>query len=190
MYIYLMLIAVSLTYLPMVYQDFRERMVADIYLILPYVSFIITLYIMGYFAVPYLALSAVLGVVAAILYKKGLLATGDVIAMPLIFSSPYAIRYIVAMVGLVFSIHMIWFISKNGIKFNRQVNGSIAKKDVKWIPVKVDGQAVNGSIDNLYKKLDDESQVEETYGVPLAGYIALGNMIGIIIYSVLMAFVF
>jgi len=185
--IYLMLIAVSLTYMPMVYQDFKERMVADIYLALPYISFIITLYIMGYLALPFLAMSTILGVLATIMYKKGLLAIGDVIAMPLIFSSAYALRYIVPMIAIVFCIHMAWFVSKNGMKFNRKVSGIEAKKDIKWIPVKVDGQVVEGSIDSLYEKLDDKSVVDETYGVPLAGYIALGNMLGIIIYSVLMA---
>ncbi|MEM3197859.1 MAG: hypothetical protein QW431_07965 [Conexivisphaerales archaeon] len=170
----------------MVYQDFKDRMVADIYLALPYVSFIVTIYIMYYLALPYLAMSAALGGTAAILYKRGLLATGDVVAMPLIFSSAYAIWYVIVAIALVFSFHMMWFISKNGTKFNRQVNGNIAKKDVKWIPVKVDGVAINDTIDNLYKKLDDKSLVDETYGVPLAGYIALGNMIGIIAYSILM----
>ncbi|MGC8557579.1 MAG: hypothetical protein ACP5NC_01110 [Nitrososphaeria archaeon] len=187
--IYLVLIVVSLIYMPMVYQDFKERMVADIYLALPYISFIVTFYIMGYLALPYLAMSAALGVLAIIMYKKGLLAIGDVIAMPLIFSSAYAIRYTVAMIAIVFFIHMAWFVSKNGIKFNRRVSGIEAKKDIKWIPVKVDGQTVEGSIDNLYQKLDDKSIVDETYGVPLAGYIALGNMLGIIIYSVLMSLI-
>jgi hypothetical protein len=184
-----MLIAVSLTYLPMIYQDFKERMVADIYLALPYISFIVTFYFMGYLVLPYLAMSAALGVLAIIMYKRGLLAIGDVIAMPLIFSSAYAIRYTVAMIAIVFCIHMAWFVSKNGIKFNRRVSGIEAKKDIKWIPVKVDGQAVEGNIDSLYEKLDDNSVVDETYGVPLAGYIALGNMLGIIIYSALMALI-
>ncbi|MDG6927666.1 MAG: hypothetical protein JRN01_04305 [Nitrososphaerota archaeon] len=171
----------------MVYQDFRDRTVADIFLVLPYVSFIATLFIMGYLALPFLALSAVLGVAAIILYRRGLLATGDVIAMPLIFSSAYALWYVIPMVALVFAIHMAWFVSKNGTKFNRQVNGVTAKRDVKWIPVKVDGQVVNDPIDDIYRKLDDGSLVDETYGVPLAGYIALGSMLGIMIYSILTA---
>ncbi|MEM4099027.1 MAG: hypothetical protein QXW57_04690 [Candidatus Micrarchaeaceae archaeon] len=159
------LIAVSLTYLPMAYQDFKDRMVSDVYLALPYVSFIVTIYTM--YALPYLAMSAVLGVAAAILYKRGLLAIGDVAAAPLIFSS--GIWYVIVAIVLVFGFHMAWFISKNGIKFNRQVNADTAKKDAKWIP----GEP------------NDKGLVNETYGVPLAGYIALGNMIGIIAYSIL-----
>ncbi|MEM0097759.1 MAG: hypothetical protein QW338_04770 [Conexivisphaerales archaeon] len=156
------LIAVSLTYLPMAYQDFKDRMVSDVYLALPYVSFIVTMY-----ALPYLAMSAVLGVAAAILYKRGLLAIGDVAAAPLIFSS--GIWYVIVAIVLVFGFHMAWFISKNGMKFNRQVNVDTAKKDIKWIPGELNGKGL----------------VDETYGVPLAGYIALGNMIGIIAYSIL-----
>ncbi len=182
---YLMLIAISALYFPIAYQDFKERMVADIYLFLPYISFIVTLYMMNYYAIPYIALAALLMLVGVILYKKGLLATGDVIAMPLIFSSAYAIKYVAIMIALVFGIHMIMFISKNGMKFNRRVKGDIAKQDSKWIPVKIDGQNVRDSIDDLYKKLNDQNVVDETYGVPLAGYIAMGNMIGVIIYSIM-----
>ncbi len=181
----LILIAISLSYLPVAYQDFKERMVSDVYLVLPYVSFLVTLYIMNYRAIPYIAMAVLLLAAGWILYKKGLLASGDVVALPLIFSSAYAFEYVAIMIMFVFIIHITWFVSKNGMKFNRQVNGNIAKKDSKWLPVKVNGQAISGNIDSLYDKLNDEDNVEETYGVPLAGYIALGNTVGIILFLIM-----
>ncbi len=181
----LILIALSLSYLPVAYQDFKERMVSDVYLVLPYVSFLATLYIMNYRAIPYIAMTVLLLVVGGIFYKKGLLASGDVMALPLIFSSAYAIKYVVIMIALVFIIHTAWFISKNGMEFKRQINGAIAKKDSKWIPVKVNGKAVSGDIDSLYDKLNDADVVDETYGVPFAGYIALGNTLGIMLFLIM-----
>jgi len=184
---YLVLIAFSILYFPIAYQDFKERMVSDVFIFLPYISFIVTLYMLGYRIIPYIISAAILAFAGAFLHKRGFLASGDVMAMPLIFSSAYAIEYVIIMTAAVFGIHMILFISKNGMKFNRRVSGDVAKRDTKWIPVKIDGQVVEGSIDEIYEKLSEKNVVDETYGVPLAGYIAMGNMLGVIIYSILVA---
>ena len=99
---------IAFLFLPMSLEDFREREVHDFFLFLPYVSFIAT-FILSFKAG---LLATILGTfvfaIAFILYKKKLLAEGDVIGAPLLFSFPFALEYISFSLVIVSTIHIAY----------------------------------------------------------------------------------
>ena len=92
--------------------DFREREVHDFFLFLPYVSFLAT------FMLSFKAglLATILGTftftIAFVLYKKKLLAEGDVIGAPLLFSFPFALEYVSFSLVIVSTIHIAYSYAK------------------------------------------------------------------------------
>ena len=93
-------------------EDFREREVHDFFLFLPYVTFLAT------FMLSFKAgiLATILGTFsfasAFVLYKKKLLAEGDVIGAPLLFSFPFALEYISFALVIVSTIHIAYSYTK------------------------------------------------------------------------------
>ena len=103
-----LLFFVTLLFLPMSFEDFREREVHDFFLFLPYVSFLAT-FILSFKAG---ILATILGsfafTIAFVLFKKKLLAEGDVIGAPLLFSFPFALEYISFALVIVSTIHIAY----------------------------------------------------------------------------------
>jgi len=89
-------------------EDFKEREVHDFFLFIPYVSFLAT-FILSFKAG---LLATILGtfalVVAFVLHKKKLLAEGDVIGAPLLFSFPFALEYISFVLVIVSTLHIAY----------------------------------------------------------------------------------
>jgi len=93
-------------------EDFREREVHDFFLFLPYVTFLAT-FILSFKAG---LLATILGAfaisIAFVLFKKKLLADGDVIGAPLLFSFPFALEYIFFALVIVSTIHIAYSYAK------------------------------------------------------------------------------
>jgi len=104
----LFLFFIALTFLPMSLEDFREREVHDFFLFLPYISFLAT-FILSFKAG---LLATILGsfafLVTFVLHKKKLLAEGDVIEAPLLFSFSFALEYIAFALVIVSTIHIAY----------------------------------------------------------------------------------
>ena len=93
-------------------EDFKEREVHDLFLFPPYVTFLAT-YMLNFKAG---LLATILGafalVVTFVLYKKKMLAEGDVIGAPLLFSFPFALEYISFALVIVSTIHITYSYAK------------------------------------------------------------------------------
>ncbi len=59
----------------------------------------------------------------------------------------------------------------------RVVTREEALSDQKWIPVSINGQKIETSVDDAFREVEkapEGSEVEESFGLPLAGYFAFG----------------
>ena len=89
-------------------EDFREREVHDIFLFLPYITFLTTFMLSLKAGLLVTILGTFVFGVAFVLYKKKLLAEGDVIGAPLLFSFPFALEYIALALVIVSTLHIAY----------------------------------------------------------------------------------
>jgi len=93
-------------------EDFKQREVHDFFLFLPYVTFLSTFFLSFKAGI----LSTILGTfaftIAFVLFKKNLLAEGDVIGAPLLFSFPFALEYIAFALVIVSTFHIAYSYAK------------------------------------------------------------------------------
>jgi ABC-type sugar transport system permease subunit len=108
----------ALLYAPMVWQDFRERRIYTIFLLLPYANFVIEA--IEFPALLFISVFMALVVLLAtlLLYMFGMVADGDMIASPLLFAEIFALKYIMPVYTTVFAAHMFY--------------GLLSEKDSKW----------------------------------------------------------
>ena len=89
-------------------EDFREREVHDFFLFLPYVTFLATFMLSFKAGILATILGTFAFTIAFVLFKKNLLAEGDVIGAPLLFSFPFALEYISFALIIVSSLHITY----------------------------------------------------------------------------------
>jgi len=104
----LVLFLVSLLFLPMAIEDFKDRSVHVFFLFLPYVSFVLPFLISTYMGILSLVMASVLFLAAETLHKINMLASGDVIVAPLIFSIPFALTYIIIAFFVIANVHIAY----------------------------------------------------------------------------------
>lgn len=168
------------------YQDFSKREVSDLVLAFPALGFVF-LYVfdprLGALAAVGLVVMAAVGL---IVYRLGMIAQGDVMALPLTLTMIYALPYISISIAAVAVVHMAYVGLTSGWKFKRRVSVEQANRDGSWIPNSINGEKLEGPPELAYERLsrhaDQQATVEESYGLPLAGYIALGSIIGVAIW--------
>jgi len=93
-------------------EDFREREVHNFFLFLPFVTFIATFILSFKAGILATILGAFAFIIAFVLYKKKLLAEGDVIGAPLLFSFPFALEYVSFALVIVSIIHIAYSYAK------------------------------------------------------------------------------
>jgi len=109
---YIFLFFVVLLFLPMSLEDFKEREIHDFFLFLPYVTFFATFMLSFKAGILATILGAFAFTIAFVLFKKKLLAEGDVIGAPLLFSFPFALEYISFALVIVSTIHIAYSCAK------------------------------------------------------------------------------
>jgi len=110
----LVLFLVSLTFLPMVIEDFKDRSVYVFFLFLPYVAFVLPFFISIRLGIISVALGAVIYIASELLHELKMLATGDVIAAPLIFSMPFVLNYNIIALIVIASAHIAYVYARHG----------------------------------------------------------------------------
>ena len=110
----LVLFLVSLLFLPMAIEDFKDRSVHVFFLFLPYVSFVLPFLISTYMGILSLVMASVLFLTAETLHKLNMLASGDVIVAPLIFSMPFALTYIIIAFLVIANVHIAYTYAMRG----------------------------------------------------------------------------
>jgi len=89
-------------------EDFKQREVHDFFLFLPYVTFLATFFLSFKAGILATILGTFAFAIAFVLYKKNLLAEGDVIGAPLLFSFPFALEYIAFALVIVSTLHIAY----------------------------------------------------------------------------------
>ena len=160
----LILIVDALIYFPGSIQDFREREVSDVYLYLPYFSYLALFFLYG-IKILFLSLLMVTVTLPLIyyMYKKNLLAEGDLIGFPSVFSQFFAFYLLATYLALVTSIDLLAvYLRKGGLKVSKD---KLNSEDLsKWLK----------SGDEVYQ-----------YGVPLIGYVYLSCFLSDLTYLAL-----
>jgi hypothetical protein len=96
----------------MSFEDFRKREVHDFFLFLPYVTFLATFMLSLKAGILATILGTFAFTIAFVLFKKNLLAEGDVIGAPLLFSFPFALEYISFALVIVSTLHIVYSYAK------------------------------------------------------------------------------
>jgi len=168
------------------YQDFSRREVSDFIFALPAVGLVILAFYNYRLAGLSVLMLAILAAIGYAMYRYGMMAQGDVMTIPLISTMIYAMPYISIAIAAVALAHMLYLALTHGWRFKRRVTVEQARRENFWIPDSIDGRKLEGPTESAYEALekweDQRSIVEESYGLPLAGYVALGSMIGVIIW--------
>jgi len=92
----------------MSFEDFKQREVHDFFLFIPYVTFLATFMLSFKAGILATILGTFVFIITFVLYKKKLLAEGDVIGAPLLFSFPFALEYISFALVIVSTIHIAY----------------------------------------------------------------------------------
>ena len=89
-------------------EDFKQREVHDFFLFLPYVTFFATFMLSFKAGILATILGTFAFIITFVLYKKNLLAEGDMIGAPLLFSFPFALEYITFALVIVSTLHIAY----------------------------------------------------------------------------------
>jgi len=89
-------------------EDFREREVHDFFLFLSCVTFLATFILSFKAGILATILGTFLFIITFVLFKKKLLAEGDVIGAPLLFSFPFTLEYIALALEFVSTLHIVY----------------------------------------------------------------------------------
>ena len=178
-----LILIVAVLYVPGAIEDFRKREVDDVFIFMPYISYVITYALFGTMIVVVgLFMAAVIAIASYLLYRYNYIASGDLLGLPAIFSAIYALNFIAVFISLItaFDLYRV-YIKKKGLKVKRD---SIEKREKNfWLPVK----------DKLRKTSEDPSENDKKtesyeYGVPLLGYAFLACFFSLVSYAVIVFF--
>jgi hypothetical protein len=189
-------ILASITFALVAYQDFRERMVSDYVWIPAIVAGVVMLWERPEVWVFSLAKVGIFGALGALSIIFGLFGQADgltIIAMAVGTSvfSPIPQMFAAAVVAMS---HILYLAVRHGsLKIEKTMPVEEAVKQNTWIPLEVtcDGQMVE--LDNSPEKawnalegyLGKGATVKASYGVPFAGYLAVGYLVAFVVLLVL-----
>jgi Flp pilus assembly protein protease CpaA len=101
LYIALILI-VAMLFIPGAIEDFRKREVDDVFIFMPYISYIITYALFGVIIVAAgLFIATIIAIASYLLYRYNYIAIGDLLGLPAIFSAIYALNFIAIFISLI-----------------------------------------------------------------------------------------
>ncbi len=175
------LIAVTaLFYLPGAIEDFLHREVDDVFIFLPYLSYIVTYFIFGLRVALFGAfMGIIIGIASYIMFRYDYIASGDLLGLPAIFSAMYVLDFLPAFLSIItiFDLTRI-YLRKKGLKIKKDKIKSEEEKF--WLPEK------QKSENN--EKQDDSKTEFYQYGVPLLGYAFLAYFLSVVLYLLINIF--
>jgi hypothetical protein len=189
-------ILASITFALVAYQDLRERMVSDYVWIPAILAGVVMLWERSDVWVLSLAKVGVFGALGALSIILGLFGQADgltIIAMAVGTStlSPVPQMFAAAMVAIA---HILYLAIRHGsLKIEKTMAVEEAVKQNVWIPLEVtcDGQTVelDSSPEKAWNALEGYlgrgATVKTSYGVPFAGYLAIGYLAAFVALLVL-----
>ncbi len=173
------LIAISaIFFLPGAIEDFLSREVDDVFIFLPYFSYIITYFVFGLnVALIGALMAAIMGLACYIMFKYDYIASGDLLGLPAIFSAIFASEFLVAFLSLITISDLLRvYLKMKGLKIKKDNLENNEKKF--WLPEKKDSENNESTNDTSQNKFYQ-------YGVPLLGYAFLAYFLTVILYSFL-----
>jgi len=171
------ILIVAMLFIPGALEDFKKREVEDVFIFMPYISYIVTYALFGVMTVVVgLFIAAIIIIVSYFLYRYNYIASGDLLGLPAIFSAIYALNFIAIFISLITAFDLFKvYIKKKGLKVKRN---SIEEHEKNfWLPVNrkqkniSEGPSVNDKMTESYE-----------YGVPLLGYAFLACFFSLIAY--------
>ncbi len=189
-------ILASITFALVAYQDFRERMVSDYVWIPAILAGVVMLWERPEVWVFSLAKVGIFGALGALSILLGLFGQADgltIIAMAVGTSvySPIPQMFAAAVVAIA---HILYLAIRHGsLKIEKTMPVEEAVKQNVWIPLEVtcDGKTVelDSSPEKAWDALKDYlgkgATVKASYGVPFAGYLAVGYLVAFAVLLVL-----
>jgi hypothetical protein len=169
------------------YQDVRERLVSDLVWIPAIVGVALALYYVPSEDLILLVRIGIIGAIALVITRYGLVGEADGIAFVLVVAdptplAPLPVLFAVAAVALS---HIVYLYATGLAGKNKVISISQFRREARWIPKavmigeekkEVDSN-VNISREDVEKVTDASAMVEVQYGVPTVAYIAAGYMI-------------
>ena len=176
------------------YQDVRERLVSDIVWIPAIIGVALALYFVPSEDIILLVRIGIIGAIALVITRYGLVGEADGIAFVLVVAdptplAPLPVLFAVAAVALS---HIGYLYATGMAGKNKLISISQFRREARWIPKaviigeqkeEVDSN-VNLSREDVEKVTDDSAMVEVQYGVPTVAYIAAGYMIYLVYLAI------
>lgn len=176
------LIAITaIIYLPGAIEDFLHREVDDIFIFLPYLSYIVTYFIFGIRVALFgVFMGIIIGIASYILFRYNYIASGDLLGLPAIFSAVYVLDFLPVFLSIItiFDLMRV-YLKKKGLKIKKDKIKNEEKKF--WLPEK------QGSENN--EKQDNSKTEFYQYGVPLLGYAFLAYFLSAVLYLIINFFI-
>ena len=169
------------------YQDVKDRLVSDLVWIPAIVGVALALYFVPSEDLILLVRIGIIGAIALVITRYGLVGEADGIAFVLVVAdptplAPLPVLFAIAAVAL----SHIGYLYATGMAGKNKVIGIVQfRREARWIPKaviigeekkEVDSN-VNISREDVEKVTDESAMVEVQYGVPTVAYIAAGYMI-------------
>ena len=176
------------------YQDVKDRLVSDLVWIPAIIGAALALYFVPSEDLILLVRIGIIGAIALVITRYGLVGEADGIAFVLVVAdptplAPLPVLFAVATVAL----SHIGYLYATGMAGKNKVIGiSQFRREARWIPKaviigdekkEVDSN-VNISREDVEKVTDESAMVEVQYGVPTVAYIAAGYMIYVVYLAI------
>jgi len=187
-------ILMAVSFLIAGYQDIRERLVSDLVWVPAIVGVALALYFSPSQDVVLLARIGIIGAIALVVTRYGLVGEADGIAFVLVVAdpaplAPLPVLFAIAAVALS---HIGYLFATGMTGKDKVISISQFRREARWIPkaVIVGGEKkavdsnVNISREDVEKVTDESATVEVQYGVPTVAYIAAGYVIYLVYLAV------
>ena len=176
------------------YQDVKDRLVSDLVWIPAIIGVALALYFVPSEDLVLLVRIGIIGAIALVITRYGLVGEADGIAFVLVVAdptplAPLPVLFAVATVAL----SHIGYLYATGMAGKNKVIGiSQFRREARWIPKaviigdekkEVDSN-VNISREDVEKVTDESAMVEVQYGVPTVAYIAAGYVIYVVYLAI------
>jgi hypothetical protein len=187
-------ILMAITFLIAGYQDVRERLVSDFVWIPAIIGVALALYFVPSEDLILLVRIGIIGAIALVITRYGLVGEADGIAFVLVVAdptplAPLPVLFAIAAVALS---HIGYLFATGMTGRNRVISISQFKREARWIPKavmvgeekkEVDSN-VNISREDVEKVTDESAMVEVEYGVPTVAYIAAGYAVYLVYLAI------
>lgn len=187
-------ILMAISFLIAGYQDVRERLVSDLVWIPAIVGVALALYFAPSQDLLLLVRIGIIGGIALVVARYGLVGEADGIAFVLVIAdptplAPLPVLFAVAAVALS---HIGYLFATGMTGKEKVISISQFRREARWIPkaviVGTEKTAVDSNVnisrEDVDKVTDDSATVEVQYGVPTVAYIAAGYMIYLVYLAI------